>query len=40
VRIKTSINNQPRIIEKAITELWTLMQRQVMMKEPVTMPNK
>jgi hypothetical protein len=40
VRIKTSVNGQARLDRNAITEMWTLMQRQVMMKEPVTMPNK
>ena len=34
VRIKTSRNGEPYVNEKAINELWTLMQRQVLMKEP------
>lgn len=34
VRIKTSVNGEPRVKEEAIDELWTLMQRQVLMKAP------
>jgi hypothetical protein len=35
VRIKTSINGAPKVDKKAIDELWVLMQRQVLMKEPL-----
>ncbi len=34
VRIKTSINGEPTIDKKAIDQIWTLMQRQVLMREP------
>ena len=36
VRIKTSINGAPKVDKKAIDELWVLMQRQVLMKEPLS----
>ncbi len=35
VRIKTSRNGEPQTDKKAIDELWVLMQRQVLMKEPL-----
>ena len=35
VRVKTSINGEPRVDKKAIDQIWVLMQRQVLMKEPV-----
>jgi RNA polymerase-binding transcription factor DksA len=35
VRVKTSINGAPKVDKKAIDELWILMQRQVLMKEPL-----
>lgn len=34
VRVKTSVNGEPRIDKNAIDQLWVLMQRQVLMKEP------
>ena len=34
VRVKTSVNGEPRSDKTAIDQLWVLMQRQVMMKEP------
>ncbi len=34
VRIKTSTNGEPVVDKKAIDKIWTLMQRQVLMKEP------
>jgi hypothetical protein len=36
VRIKTSKNGVPEVDKKAIDELWILMQRQVLMKEPLS----
>jgi len=36
VRIKTSVNGAPKVDKKAIDQLWTLMQRQVLMKEPLS----
>ncbi len=36
VRVKTSINGAPKVDKKAIDQLWTLMQRQVLMKEPLS----
>ncbi|MBN2272478.1 MAG: hypothetical protein JXN61_17835 [Sedimentisphaerales bacterium] len=35
VRIKTSKNGEPRVNKKAIDAIWILMQRQVLMKEPM-----
>jgi hypothetical protein len=35
VRVKTSVNGEPRVDKKAIDEIWVLMQRQVLMKEPL-----
>ncbi len=35
VRVKSSINGEPYVDEKAINQIWTLMQRQVLMKEPL-----
>jgi len=35
VRVKTSVNGEARVNPQAINELWVLMQRQVMMKEPL-----
>lgn len=35
VRIKMSANGEPRVDKKAIDNIWNLMQRQVLMKEPV-----
>jgi hypothetical protein len=35
VRVKTSINGEARVDPQAINQLWVLMQRQVMMKEPL-----
>jgi len=40
VRIKTSINGAPKVDKKAIDELWLLMQRQVLMKEPLPLSNE
>jgi hypothetical protein len=34
VRVKTSVNGEPVVNIKAIDEMWVLMQRQVLMKEP------
>jgi hypothetical protein len=36
VRIKTSVNGEPKVNKKAIDQIWTLMQRQVLMKEPLS----
>ena len=36
VRIKTQVNGVPKVDKKAIDQLWTLMQRQVLMKEPLS----
>jgi hypothetical protein len=36
VRIKTSVNGSPKVDKNAIDQLWTLMQRQVLMKEPLS----
>lgn len=36
VRIKTAINGEPQVNKEAIDQLWILMQRQVLMKEPVS----
>jgi hypothetical protein len=33
VRVKTSINGEPTVNKAAIDEIWTLMQRQVLMRE-------
>lgn len=38
VRVKTSVNGEPRVDKAAIDHIWTLMQRQVLMKEPVSVP--
>ena len=35
VRIKTSVNGQPRVDRKATDEIWVLMQRQVLMTAPL-----
>ena len=35
VRVKTSVNGEPKVNKKAIDQIWTLMQRQVLMKEPL-----
>jgi hypothetical protein len=40
VRIKTSRNGEPKVDKKAIDELWLLMQRQVLMKEPLPLSNE
>jgi hypothetical protein len=40
IRIKTSINGEPKVDKKAIDELWLLMQRQVLMKEPLPLSNE
>ena len=40
IRVKTSINGEPKVDKKAIDELWILMQRQVLMKEPVPVSNE
>lgn len=40
VRIKTSRNGVPKVDKKAIDELWVLMQRQVLMKEPLPLSNE
>ena len=37
VRIKTSVNGSPKVDKNAIDQLWNLMQRQVLMKEPLTL---
>lgn len=34
-RIKTSVNGEPVVDRDAINEIWLLMQRQVMMREPL-----
>jgi hypothetical protein len=34
VRVKGSVNGEPTVDKKAIDAIWTLMQRQVMMKDP------
>lgn len=34
VRVKASINGEPIVDKSAIDQIWVLMQRQVMMKEP------
>ncbi len=34
-RIKTSMNGEQVVDKKAIDQIWTLMQRQVLMKEPL-----
>ncbi len=39
VRIKTSINGAPKIDKEAIDRMWVLMQRQVLMKEPLSLSN-
>lgn len=36
VRVKTSVNGEPRVDKKAIDQIWSLMQRQVLMKEPLS----
>jgi len=36
VRIKTSVNGASKVDKNAIDQLWTLMQRQVLMKEPLS----
>lgn len=36
VRVKTSVNGEPRVDKAAIDHIWTLMQRQVLMKEPAS----
>ena len=36
VRVKTAVNGEPVTNKKAIDELWVLMQRQGLMKEPTT----
>jgi len=38
VRIKTSVNGESRTDQRAIDQVWVLMQRQVMMKEPPVLP--
>lgn len=35
VRIKRSVNGEPQVDKKEVDQIWTLMQRQVMMKEPL-----
>lgn len=35
VRIKTAVNGESKVNKDAIDQLWILMQRQVLMKEPV-----
>ena len=35
VRVKTSINGQPRVDKHAIDAIWVLMQRQVLMSAPL-----
>lgn len=35
VRIKTSVNGQPRVDKEAIDQVWLLMQRQVLMSAPL-----
>ncbi len=34
-RIKTSVNGVPKVDKRAIDQIWTLMQRQVLMKAPL-----
>ena len=36
VRVKTSVNGEPKVDKKAIDQIWNLMQRQVLMKEPLS----
>lgn len=36
VRVKTSVNGEPVVDKKAIDNIWILMKRQVLMKEPAT----
>ncbi len=38
VRVKTSKNGEPIVDQKAIDQIWVLMQRQVMMHEPLQPP--
>lgn len=38
VRVKTAINGEPRVDLAAIDEFWVLMQRQVLMHEPLPKP--
>lgn len=40
VRVKTSVNGEPKVDKKAIDNIWVLMQRQVMMKEPMELDQK
>lgn len=35
VRVKTSVNGQPRVDKRAIDQIWVLMQRQVLMTAPL-----
>jgi hypothetical protein len=36
VRVKTSYNGAPVVDKKVIDQIWVLMQRQVLMKEPIS----
>jgi hypothetical protein len=36
VRVKTAINGEQQVDQKAVDQIWTLMQRQVLMKEPLS----
>lgn len=38
-RIKTAVNGEPRVKKEAIDEIWVLMQRQVLMKAPPSLPD-
>jgi len=40
VRVKTAINGEPKVDLRSIDEFWVLMQRQVLMHEPVSAPRK
>jgi hypothetical protein len=40
VRVKTSVNGAPKVDKNAIDQLWILMQRQVLMKEPLPLSNE
>lgn len=39
VRVKTAINGEPRVDLASINEFWVLMQRQVLMHEPLPKPS-
>lgn len=39
-RVKTSVNGEPYVKKEAIDQFWVLMQRQVLMKEPLPIPDE